>query len=179
MSEGDGSSPTYDLGAVFEEHMADEFELRSAEATMTTMVDDPVVVHVPTSIGGRGYDDVLRFYRDYFVNTFPPDFEVTQLSRTVDTSQLVDEMVLQFTHSCTMPCFLPGIAPTGKAVRLPLVAIVGFVDGKVASEHLYWDQASLLVQVGLLDPATLPTRGAEEAAVVESHDVDNALLPGW
>ena len=179
MSTQPSASADADLGALFDEHMADEFALRSAEATMTTMVDDPFVLHVPTAIGGRGHDDVLRFYRDFFVDTFPPDFEVTNLTRTVGDDRLVDELIASFTHTCEMPIFLPGVAPTGRSVRVPLVVVVGFADGKVASEHIYWDQASVLVQVGLLDPALVPTRGVEQAATLESGVVDNTLIADW
>ncbi|MGI9029651.1 MAG: nuclear transport factor 2 family protein [Ilumatobacteraceae bacterium] len=134
-----------DYGALFDEHMADEFVLRDVDATMTTMTDDPVVLHVPTSIGGRGVEGVRDFYAGHFIGTFPDDFAPTPLSRTVGADRLVDEMTISFTHTCEVPIFLPGIAPTGRQLRFPLVAVVGFTDGKVASEHLYWDQATVLV----------------------------------
>ncbi len=174
----DGNART-DFGSLFDEHMANEFALRSAETTMTTMVDDPLVLHVPTSIGARGHDDVLRFYRDFFVDTFPPDFEVTNLSRTVGEERLVDEIVASFTHTVETPIFLPGVVPTGRAVRVPMVVVVGFEGGKVASEHIYWDQASVLVQVGLLDPQLVPARGAEQAATLESGEIENGLITDW
>ena len=159
--------------------MASEFVQHSDDATMATMTADPVVQHVPTSIGGHGHDDVLRFYRDHFVDAFPPDFEVSDIPRTVGPDRLVDELMVSFTHTCEMPNFLPGVVPTGRHVRVPVVAIVGFSDGKVASEHIYWDQASVLVQVGLLDPAQVPARGVEQAQTLETETIDNALLPSW
>jgi carboxymethylenebutenolidase len=58
---------------------------------------------------------------------------------------------------------LPNIAPTGKQVEIPLVVIVGFSNGKISHEHIYWDQASVLVQLGLLDPKGLPINGIETA----------------
>ena len=176
------SKPTahpIDFGALFDEHMADEFVRHSAEATMTTMVADPVVLHVPTSIGGNGHEDVLRFYRDFFVNALPPDFQVSSISRTSGEQRLVDEIVVSFTHTCDVPIFLPGVAPTGAHVRVPTVVIVAFADDKVVSEHIYWDQASVLVQVGLLNASTVPARGAEQADTLESGTIDNALLPTW
>ena len=45
---------------------------------------------------------------------------------------------------------------------VPLIAVVGMRDGLIDSEHIYWDQASVLVQVGLLDPAGLPVTGLEQ-----------------
>lgn len=168
-----------DLGARFDEHMAAEFVLHDADATMESMVDEPVVLHVPTSIGGQGREAVHRFYRDYFVDAFPSDFEVTNLSRTVGAERVVDEMIVSFTHSCEMPIFLPGVAPTGRTVRIPLVGVVAFVGDDVASEHLYWDQASVLVQVGLLDPVGVPVRGGEQAIALETVQIDNALISDW
>jgi carboxymethylenebutenolidase len=44
-----------------------------------------------------------------------------------------------------------------------MVVVMGFEGEKVAYEHIYWDQASVLVQLGLLDRSTLPVAGAEEA----------------
>src|SRR5262249_29685513 len=122
--------------------------------------------------------DVRRFYDGFFIGTFPDDFEVRSLSRTIGADQLVDEMVVSFTHTSDVPIFLPGVEPTRRHVRIPLVAIVAFADDKVASEHLYWDQASLLVQAGLLDPTNLPVRGVEETAALEAGQADNALLDG-
>jgi carboxymethylenebutenolidase len=75
-------------------------------------------------------------------------------------------MIFSFTHTQEMPWMLPGVSPTNRRVEIPLVAIVRFRDGKLAHEHIYWDQASLLVQVGLLDSEGLPVTGAEQADVL-------------
>lgn len=58
---------------------------------------------------------------------------------------------------------LPGIPPTGKRIEIAVVAIIRFEDGKIAHEHIYWDQASVLVQLGLIDGSSLPVAGAESA----------------
>ncbi len=152
-----------DIGAVFDDHVAAEFVDMDLEATMTTMTDDPYVNHVPVMTGGVGFEDVRRFYGDHFIGKWPQDIEITPVSRTVGEDQVVDELVLAFTHDIEMPQLLPGVAPTGKHVQLAFCVVVGFEDGKVAHEHIYWDQASLLVQVGLLDPTTLPVTGAEQS----------------
>jgi carboxymethylenebutenolidase len=107
-----------------------------------------------------------EFYSKRFIPHMPPDTEMTPVSRTIGEDQLVDEMVFKFTHTIRMDWILPGIAPTGKRVEVPLVAIVRFKGGKVAHEHIYWDQASVLVQVGLLDSAKLPVVGIESAKKV-------------
>jgi carboxymethylenebutenolidase len=65
-----------------------------------------------------------------------------------------------------MPWILPGLAPTGRHVEVPLVAIVGFREGKLAHENIYWDQASVLKQIGLLSDDGLPVHGAETARKV-------------
>jgi len=88
---------------------------------------------------------------------------VTPISRTIGKDQVVDEFIVSFTHDTEWDYLLPGIPPTGKRVELPHVLVMKFEKGKIAHEHLYWDQASLLVQVGLLEPASLPVVGVEQA----------------
>lgn len=166
-----------DLGAVFDAHVADEFELQDVDATMATMVTEPRVTHVPTLAGGVGGDEVRRFYGDHFIGTWPDDVAIIRVSRTVGQDRVVDEMIMEFTHDRVMDTFLPGVAPTGRRVRLPVVVVAGFEGGKVDFEHIYWDQASLLVQVGALDPARIPVTGAEQAAKLEDETLPcNALI---
>ena len=155
-----------DIGSVFDDHVAAEFVDLDLEATMATMTDDPYVNHVPVMTGGVGFENVRRFYGDHFIGKWPNDIAITPVSRTVGESQVVDELVLSFTHDIEMPQLLPGIAPTGRHVQLAFCVVVGFADGKVAHEHIYWDQASLLAQVGLLDPSELPITGPEQAGNV-------------
>jgi carboxymethylenebutenolidase len=152
-----------DLSALWEEHTAHEFATRDTEATLATMVEDAYVNHIPVLTGGCGKAELRRFYSTDFIPKMPPDTALTPISRTVGKDQLVDEMIFSFTHSIEMPWMLPGIAPTNKRVRIPLVAIVHFREGKLAHEHIYWDQASVLKQIGLLTDTTLPVRGAETA----------------
>jgi carboxymethylenebutenolidase len=116
-------------------------------------------------IGARGRAELHDFYANHFLNQIPPDMEMVPVSRTIGQSRVVDEQVMLFTHSVRMDWGLPGIPPSGMRVELPFVVIVQFEGDKLAHEHLYWDQASLLVQVGLLD-RTLPVRGGETAAQV-------------
>jgi carboxymethylenebutenolidase len=159
-------APHGDIAAVFDDHVAAEFVDMDLEATMATMTDDPYVNHVPVMTGGVGSEGVRQFYGDHFIGRWPKDIEITPVSRTIGESQVVDELVLSFTHDIEMPQLLPGVAPTGMPVRLPFCVVVGFRDGKVAHEHIYWDQASLLAQVGLIDASTLPVTGAEQAGNV-------------
>ncbi|HXF98194.1 MAG TPA: nuclear transport factor 2 family protein [Gaiellaceae bacterium] len=155
-----------DLGAVFDEHVAAEFVHLDLERTMATMTDDPYVNHVPVMTGGVGREAVRDFYGRYFIGKWPADTEITPVSRTVGEEQVVDELVLSFTHDIEMPQLLPGVPPSGRRVRLPFCVVARVVGGKIAHEHIYWDQASLLVQVGLLDREALPVTGAEQAEAV-------------
>lgn len=158
--------PPFDLVKLWEEHTIHEFSTRDTEATLATMTEDAYVNHVPTMTGGNGKPALRRFYSRDFIPSMPPDTTLTPVSRTVGENQLVDEIIFSFTHTQEIPWMLPGIAPTHRHVQVPLVAIVHFRDGKLAHEHIYWDQASVLKQIGLLNDAKLPVFGAETARKV-------------
>ncbi|UCE63797.1 MAG: nuclear transport factor 2 family protein [Nitrospirota bacterium] len=147
----------------WEQHMAAEFQLKDLEATMATMTEEPCVNHVPVMTGGVGQEAVRHFYGNYFIPCQPPDTEIIPVSRTVGYNRIVDQIIHKFTHTVDMPWMLPGLEPTGKPVVNGVVAIIDFQNGKVASEHIYWDQASVLVQLELLDPNKLPVVGADSA----------------
>lgn len=152
--------------ALFERHVGAELE-GELETTMNTMSADPYLNHVPTMQGGTGKEGVRVFYRDHLVGKFfPPDVEMIGVSRTVGETRIVDEIYISFTHTAAIDWLLPGIAPTGKKVEMVVAVIVGFDGDKIAYEHIYWDQASILAQVGLLDPKGLPITGAESARKV-------------
>lgn len=152
--------------ALFEQHVGAELD-GDLETTMATMSDNPHLFNVPTMMGGFGYAGVRSFYNDHLVGKFfPPDVEMIDVSRTVGDNQVVDELVIKFTHTVTIDWMLPGIAPTGLPVEIAVAVVVGFKDGKISHEHIYWDQASVLVQIGLLNPAGLPVAGAESARTV-------------
>ena len=145
----------------WEEHLRHEFRTRDTDATLCTMLPDAYVNHVPVMTGGAGREELREFYSRYFVPQMPPDTEIVPVSRTVGADRIVDEMIFRFTHTIDMEWMLPGVPPTGKRVEIALVVIVGFRDGLVAHEHIYWDQASVLVQLGLLEPGHLPVAGVE------------------
>lgn len=168
---------TDNLGALFDEHLRYEFVTHDVAATMATMIAEPYVNHVPTMMGGVGHEALADFYGRYFVGHWPADTVITPVCRTVGADRLVDEMVMSFTHDIVMQSFLPGVPPTGRPVRLPVVAVVGFEAGKIAYERIYWDQATLLAQIGLLDETTLPITGAVQADKVLDKDLPaNTLL---
>ena len=150
----------------FQQHMTAEMT-GDIETALATMTDDPSVNHVPVMTGGTGREGVRYFYSNHLVGKFfPPDTEIINVSRTIGEDQLVDELVVSFTHTVPLDWMLPGVPPTGRRVEIAAVVIIKFEEGKIAHEHSYWDQASVLVQIGLLDPAGLPVNGAESARKV-------------
>jgi carboxymethylenebutenolidase len=157
-----------DIQDVWDEHLKCEFETHDVEGAMNTMVKEPYVQSVPTAsypalTGGIGHDGVHNFYKNHFVGKMPDDTKVQRISRTVGKDQVVDELIFSFTHNREFDFILPGITPTGKHVEVPLVAIVKFDGGKITHEHIYWDQASVLAQIGLIDTKSLPIMGIEQA----------------
>ena len=161
------------LAAVFDKHVNFEFEDKNVDATMNTMTKEPYVYHVPVLTGGKGYDEVYTFYSNNFVGKMPSDTKFVRISRTIGKDQVVDELIISFTHDIEIPAMIPGIPPTGRYIELPIVVIMKFKGNKIAHEHIYWDQASLLKQIGLLDYTTnnnnnnnnnvLPIMGIEQS----------------
>ncbi len=172
--------PYFGLSELWEKHCEYEFATRDVDATMATMVAQPYVNHIPTMTGGTGHDLLKRFYKHHFIPKTPADTKLVPISRTIGADRLVDEMLFCFTHDIEIDWMLPGIAPTGKYVEIPLVAIVCFRGGKLYNEHIYWDQASVLVQVGKLDPSGLPVAGIETAKkLVDESLPSNELMANW
>jgi carboxymethylenebutenolidase len=173
--------PRYDLGAIADYHFYLEFEARDTETTMTTMVPEPYVNHVPTMTGGVGFQMLHRFYKNHFIGNNPPDMRMVGISRTIGTDRMVDEFVMCFTHTTEVDWLLPNVPPTGRSVEIPMVAIVTFRGDKLFNEHIYWDQASVLVQVGLLDPALVPAiAGVEQARkLLDPSLPSNTLMARW
>ncbi len=160
------------LSEKWDEHVKYEFATRDTEDTLKTMVPDAYVNHVPVMTGGVGHGQLREFYSQRFIPQMPPDTSMTPVSRTIGVDRVVDEMVFEFTHTIKMDWMLPGVEPTGKHVKIPLIVVVHFRDGKLAHEHIYWDQASVLAQLGLIDSANLPVAGVETA-----EKVLNPILP--
>lgn len=172
--------PRHDLSALWDQHCYFEFATRDVAATMKTMVAEPYVNHIPTMTGGVGAKELSRFYKNHFVNSNPKDTKLVPISRTIGADRVVDEMLFCFTHDCEIDWMLPGVKPTGKYVEIPLVAIVCFRGDKLYHEHIYWDQASVLVQIGLLDPKNLPTAGVATAKkLVDEKLPSNTLMKRW
>jgi carboxymethylenebutenolidase len=154
------------MAAIFARHMDAEIA-GDLDLTLATMSDDPHLVNVPTMVSGAGPQGVRDFYDQHLIGQFfPPDVEFTTVSRTYGDHQLVDELVITFTHTAKIDWMLPGVEPTGRPVSVAFVVVVGVEDDKIAYEHIYWDQATVLVQIGLLDPTGLPVVGGDATAQV-------------
>ena len=163
---------------MWERHTAAEFEEKSIDATMATMTSNPFVNHVPVMTGGVGSREVRDFYSTYFLPGHPTDTEVVPVARTVGEDRIVDELIHKFTHTIEMPWILPGIPPTGKRVEVAVIVVVQFKDEKIAGERIYWDQASVLAQVGLIDAEKLPVTGSEASRKVvnPAQEPSNRLI---
>ena len=158
---------------LWERHTASEFETKSIDATMATMTLNPFVNHVPVMTGGVGDEEVRAFYSTYFIPGQPPDTKIEPVARTIGKDRIVDELIHKFTHTMEMPWMLPGVPPTGRRVEIPVIVVVQFENGKIAGERIYWDQASVLAQIGLIDADRLPVTGIEASQKV----VDTAQKP--
>ncbi|KAK5080927.1 hypothetical protein LTR05_008243 [Lithohypha guttulata] len=202
LRRGFGIDP--DLESVWDYHqrlrdaIPEKDDEDEVDELMKTMAPDCAVNHVPTMTGGVGKNRLRRFYSEFFSKSRPKEFKTKLLSRTVGTDRIVDEMLVTFTHNIEMPWILPGVPPTGKEVEIVVVVVVAIRGDKICAENVHWDQASALLQVGLLDPKYvpnsfktkdeakrevqhLPVLGAEAAKKVtdEEKGRSNRLIPGW
>src|SRR5258707_13400275 len=152
-----------ELLEVWQQHCYSEFVMKDAKGALTTMSDNPHVLMVPIAVGGRGRDGVHEYYHDYMLAQLPADLRPVPISQVVGKDILAEEAVYQFTHDRVMDWMIPGVPPTGKRVEVGVVGIIKFENGKIASEHLYWDHASVLAQLGVVDRAKVPVKGLESA----------------
>ncbi|MGU3779008.1 dienelactone hydrolase family protein [Burkholderia metallica] len=172
--------PVYDLNALWELHCYHEFDSRDVDSILPTMVAAPYVNHVPTMTGGVGYDDLKRFYKYHFVHANPKDTHFIPISRTIGADRIVDEFIFCATHDREIDWMLPGLAPTGKYIEIPMLAVICFRGDKLYNEHIYWDQASVLVQIGVLDPTGLPVAGIRTAKkLIDETLPSNELMGNW
>ncbi|HEY0191917.1 MAG TPA: hypothetical protein VGC42_12440 [Kofleriaceae bacterium] len=148
---------------MWESHLAAEFAHKDSDEALGTMTAHPRVTIIPTMIGGQGLEELRTFYARHFLNQLPPDIEVVPISRTIGDTRIVDELVIRFTHSIQMDWVLPAIPPTHKRIEFAMVVVVQTEGDKIAYENLYWDNASILRQAGLLPDDKLPVLGAEHA----------------
>ncbi|PGH04109.1 hypothetical protein AJ80_08571 [Polytolypa hystricis UAMH7299] len=146
------AGPHFDLEAIWDEHTHFEFEDRSVSKTLGTMVQEP---YVNDMTGGIGRDRLTNFYRHHFIWNNPDDTKLELVSRTVGIDRVIDEFICVFTHNKQIDWLLPGVPPTNQSVRLPVVSVVNVRGDRLYHEHIWWDQANMLKQLGLL-PDYLP-----------------------
>lgn len=164
------------LNKMWDEHCNYEFSAHDVDATMKTMTEQPYVNHIPTMTGGTGQVALRKFYSEHFIPNLPPDTEVKLVSRTIGETKVVDEIIFCCTHDRKIDFMIPGIAPTGLRLEVPMVAIVTFEGDKIANEHIYWDQATVLVQLGLLSAQHLPVAGIEATRKLLNKDLPSNQL---
>ena len=139
------------LLAAWQQHTYAEFVLKDADAALATMTENPYLLMIATGTACAGRAAVREYYADHFLPAIPPDLELESLSQTIGSDRLVEEMAVRFTHTIEMDWLLPTLRPTGRRAEFIIAAVIGFENGKVAHEHIYWDQATLLSQMGVLD----------------------------
>ncbi|TKX24520.1 hypothetical protein C1H76_3128 [Elsinoe australis] len=146
-------TPPIDLEGIKDEFI-DEVARNPVRACQD-LPTDASRINLPTLTGGFDAEGLTQFYRDLF-GPSAPYVRARLMSRTTGTSQVVDEMLISFRHDREVQWILPGVPPTGKDVRIVMVSIVGIKGGKCVAERVYWDQASVLVQIGMLSPSLVP-----------------------
>jgi len=153
--------------SMWQQHLYAEFDLKDADAALATMTENPHVFLIPAGTGGTGKEGVRDFYANHFLPYIPPDMDMVTVSESSGQDRIVGEYVLRFTHTLNMDWLLPGVPPTDRKVEFVLVVIIQFEDGKMASEHLYWDQASVLSQLGILVTPVAAAGIASVAKLIE------------
>ncbi|KAJ5567149.1 Riboflavin kinase domain bacterial/eukaryotic [Penicillium sp. DV-2018c] len=116
-----------------------------------------VVNCVPTKAGGHSISTLRDFFDHAFIPFGPAEQDVRLLSRTIGTDRIVDEMLFTCKHTAEIPWLLPGVTPTQRDIKVIVIVVASFSAGQITRQSLYWDQVSVLVQVGLLDPALVPS----------------------
>src|SRR5690242_8753570 len=111
-----------DLLNLLEGHRHAELDQLDVEQTLDTMVDDPYIVFIGTLTGGDNRAGVRAFY-EVMLRQLPPDLKWLPVDRTIGVNQVVLETVLTFTHTVQMDWILPGIAPTGRFVEIPMAIV--------------------------------------------------------
>jgi carboxymethylenebutenolidase len=137
--------------ATWQQHTYAEFVLKDADAALATMTENPYVLLIGSGVVRVGRVAVREFYADKFLPGIPPDLETTTVSQTFGDDRIAEEMAVRFTHTIDMDWLLPGVRPTGRKAEFIVASFIQFDHGKIAHEHAYWDQATVLSQLGVLD----------------------------
>ncbi|KAE8168492.1 hypothetical protein BDV40DRAFT_307190 [Aspergillus tamarii] len=184
-----GFQKQLDLEKTWEDIEQEKYFSSDMPTAMTnyTTEETPTVTYTPTLKGASGIKALHQFYKTSFLQGRPPSMRLRLLSRTIGANRVVDEIYVAFKHTQEMPWILPGLQPTDRQVEIVLVSIVTLRGGKLCSEHIYWDQASVLVQVGLIDCnsvpeqakgiTALPIAGREAVKKILLYDKEQSTAP--
>ena len=163
---------------IWQRHTHAEFVLKDPDAALITMTENPYVLCIPSGAGAFGRAAVCRFYADQFLTKVPADFELSSVSQTFGTDQMVEEFVVRFTHTTAMGWMLPGLPPTNRRVEFALVAIIRFKGGRIAHEHIHWDQATVLCQLGVIDHPAASSGTGSAAQLLKLSASPVSVEPG-
>jgi carboxymethylenebutenolidase len=139
------------LEGIWDEHLAASLGRCDLAGSLANLVSEPSVLHIPAMTGATGRAALERFYVAELFDHLPADLTLRRISRTVDRFRLVDETTVSFTHDREMPWLLPGIAPTHRPAEVLAIVVVGFQRGRISSQRVLWDHATLSAQLGLVE----------------------------
>jgi carboxymethylenebutenolidase len=142
-----------ELERVWDEHRDASVLRHDLAGSLAHLTAEPSVWHLPAGTGAAGRPALERFYAEEFLPHVPGDLAVARLSRTVDRFHLVDETTVSFTHDRELPWLMPGVPPTHRRAEVLAIAIVGFERGRIRSQRILWDHATLISQLGLPGPS--------------------------
>jgi carboxymethylenebutenolidase len=137
------------LEGIWDEHLEASLVRRDVDASLAQMTTEPSVRHLPTMSGAVGRPALERFYSTEFFPQLPGDLVLSRISRTVDRFRLVDETTMSFTHDRELAWLLPGVAPTYRRAEVLAIAVVSFERGRINSQRILWDHATLTAQLGV------------------------------
>jgi carboxymethylenebutenolidase len=139
------------LEEIWDEHVTASLGTGDLAGSLANLVAEPSVLHIPAMTGADGRAALERFYLEDLFGHLPTDLALTGISRTVDRFHLVDETTVSFTHDRELPWLLPGVAPTHRRAEVLTIAVVGFERGRISSQRVLWDHATLTAQLGLAE----------------------------
>lgn len=140
-----------EIQSLWTEHVQYEFIEKDAKKLGLVLSNDSIHIDIATMMGGNTKKTITGYYTYDFIPCLPEDNKTDNLHVIIGNNSLIEILNWTFTHSIPMNFMLPGINPTNKKVSITVVAIAKFNGcGKMISETVYWDQNSLLQQLGLL-----------------------------
>jgi steroid delta-isomerase-like uncharacterized protein len=153
--------------AVVREHMESE-NVHDFDTTIATF-DHPRYEIIATGDVYDGEDEVRRYYAESRA-AFPD-----QRNELVALHHADDAVIVEFDLLGTHRGPLRGLPPTGREFRCRMTAVFVFDDDRIVSERVYFDQLTIMRQLGL---AHTPTSLAGRASLVLSHPltIGRALL---